>query len=462
MLYLKRLRVVIMVMLISFVTTSVFAACLPDIKDVAKKALPAVVNISTTQVVNNYNPFEGYGFNDNDPFDQFFKNFFNNFPTKRKVHALGSGFIISPNGYILTNYHVIKRATTIKVTLLKTGEVYNAKIIGTDPKADIALIKINPKGEKLPTLSLGDSSKIEIGDWVVAVGNPFGLNGTVTAGIISAKGRVIGEGPFDHFLQTDAAINPGNSGGPLLNMEGKVIGINTAIVAGGQGIGFAIPINMVKSEMPFLMKGQKVKRGYLGVMIQPLTPEAAKELGLHTTNGAIVSQVFKNSAAQKAGIKPGDIIVSVNGKPIRSSSDLPYIISSIKPGTKIKIGIIRNKKKMTKEVVLGLRPNNIGSSSYQGSSNVYKTDYGFSVSNITPQLAKKYNIKIKKGVVVVSVKQNSFAQMVGVQPGDVIVKLNYKPINNLKTFKKIIKSAKDVIFLHIIRGTTHIFITIQK
>ncbi len=460
MLHLKRLRVLIVTLLVSFLASTSFASCLPNIKNVAKKALPAVVNISTTQVVNNYNPFEGYGFNNNDPFDQFFKNFFNNFPTKRKIHALGSGFIISQNGYILTNYHVIKRATTIKVTLLKTGEVYNAKIVGTDPKADIALIKINPKGEKLPTLKLGDSSKIEIGDWVVAVGNPFGLNGTVTAGIISAKGRVIGEGPFDHFLQTDAAINPGNSGGPLLNMEGQVIGINTAIVAGGQGIGFAIPINMVKNEMPFLMKGKKVKRGYLGVMIQPLTTEAAKELGLKNINGAIVSQVFKNSAAQKAGIKPGDIIVSVNGKPIHSSSDLPYIISSIKPGTKIEIGIIRNKKRITKEVVLGLRPNNI--SSVGSNSTVYKTNYGFSVSNITPQLSKEYHIVVKQGVVVVSVKQNSFAQMVGVKPGDVIVKLNYKPVTNLTTFKKIIKSAKDVIFLHIIRGSTHIFITIQK
>ncbi len=460
MLYLKRFEMFFVTILTVMFASSVFANNLPDIKDVAQKALPAVVNISTTQVVKNVNPFQGYGFNDNDPFNQFFKNFFNNMPTKRKVHALGSGFIISKKGYILTNYHVIRRATTIKVTILNTNDVYNAKVIGTDPKADIALIKIKPR-ENLPTLPLGDSNKIQIGDWVVAVGNPFGLNGTVTAGIISAKGRVIGEGPFDHFLQTDAAINPGNSGGPLLNMEGKVIGINTAIVAGGQGIGFAIPINMVKSEMPFLMKGKKVKRGYLGVMIQPLTAEASKELGLNHVKGAIVSQVFKNSAAQKAGIKPGDIIVSVNGKPIRSSNNLPYIISSMKPGTKIKIGIIRDKKRLAKEVILGTRPNTINNTPSGGSS-VYKTKFGFSVSNITPQLAKEYGIKLKKGVVVVSVKPNSFAQMVGVKDGDVIVKLNYKPVTNLQTFKKIIKSAKDVIFLHIMRGSTHIFITIQK
>ncbi len=435
--------------------------CLPDIKDVAKKALPAVVNISTTQIVNtpSVSPFGGFGFDQNDPFEQFFKHFFN-IPMKRKIHALGSGFIISKDGYILTNYHVIKRATTIRVTLLNTNEVYTAKIVGTDPSADIALIKIKPR-EKLPTLPLGDSSKIEVGDWVVAVGNPFGLNGTVTAGIISAKGRVIGEGPFDHFLQTDAAINPGNSGGPLLNLQGQVIGINTAIVAGGQGIGFAIPINMVKNEMPYLMKGEKVKRGYLGVMIQPLTPEAAKELGLHNVSGAIVSQVFKDSPAAKAGVKPGDIIISVNGKPVHTSSDLPYIISSMRPGTKVKLGIIRNKKKMTLEVTLGTRPSSSEMAAQSGSG-VYKTKFGFSVSNITPELKAKYGIKVDHGVVIVSVDPNSFAAMVGVQPGDVIVKLNYKPVKNLADFERIIKKAKDVIFLHIVRGSAHIFITIQR
>ncbi len=471
MLNIKKVRLLFALIVTLLFSANAFAAsstcsCLPDIKDVAKKALPAVVNISTTQIVNvpavsPFNPFGNFDFDQNDPFQRFFKYFFNNMPAKRKIHALGSGFIISQDGYILTNYHVIKRATTIRVTLLNTNEVYTAKIVGTDPQADIALIKIKPR-EKLPTLPLGDSSKIQVGDWVVAVGNPFGLNGTVTAGIISAKGRVIGEGPFDHFLQTDAAINPGNSGGPLLNLQGKVIGINTAIISGGYGIGFAIPINMVKNEMPYLMKGEKVKRGYLGVMIQPLTAEAAKELGLHNTRGAIVSQVFKNSAAAKAGIKPGDIIVSVNGKPIQSSNDLPYIISSMRPGTKVKLGIIRNGKKMTVEVVLGTRPGQAQLSAETMGNTVYKTKFGFSVSNITPQLRAKYGIKVKHGVVIVSVDPKSFAAMVGVQPGDVIVKLNYKKVNNLADFERIIKKAKDVIFLHIVRGSTHIFITIQR
>ncbi len=458
----KRLRVLAILIVFVLSSTFSFATCLPDVRDVAKKVLPAVVNISTTQVVKYQNPFGGFNFNQNSPFNFFFKRFFNNFgppEIKRKVHALGSGFIISKDGYILTNYHVIKMATDIRVTLLNSGDVYKAKVVGTDPKADIALIKINPRGP-LPTLKLGDSSKIHVGDWVVAVGNPFGLNGTVTVGIISAKGRVLpGEGPFDHFLQTDAAINPGNSGGPLVNMEGEVIGINTAIIANGQGIGFAIPINMVKAELPYLMKGEKVKRGYLGVMIQPLTPEAARSLGLRNARGAIISQVFKNTAAAKAGLKPGDIIVSVDGKPLRSSYDLPYIISSFRPGTKVKIGIIRNGKKMTIEVKLGQRPENF---SVNSGGEVYKTDFGFSVSNITPQLAKKFGIKVKSGVVIVRVQPDSFAYMVGLKPGDVVVKLNYKPVKDLKDFENIIKKAKDVIFLDIIRGNAHIFITIQR
>jgi serine protease Do len=457
----KNFRIVWVLVAVFFFVSNSFAA-LPNIKDVAKKALPSVVNISTTQIVKYQNPFDGYGFGQNDPFNDFFKKFFDNMPKNGKTHALGSGFIISKDGYILTNYHVVKKATTIKVTLLNTNEVYDAKIVGSDPKADIALIKIKAKKE-LPYLELGNSDEMSVGDWVVAVGNPFGLNGTVTAGIISAKGRVIGEGPFDHFIQTDAAINPGNSGGPLLNLDGKVIGINTAIVAGGQGIGFAIPINMAKSEMDFLKAGKSIKRGYLGVTIQPLTPEAAKELGIENAKGAIVSQVMKHSAAYKAGVKPGDIIVSVNDKPIKSASDLPYIISSMKPGTKVKLGIVRNKEKIYKTVKLATRPNEESLADASGSqSDVYKTKFGFSIANITPELAKEYGLKKKHGVVVTFVEPNSFAQMVGVKSGDVIVKLNYKKIDNVNEFKKIEKKANDVIFLHILRGSSHIFITIQR
>lgn len=457
---LKRQLYIIFGLIFLFGST-VFAACLPDIKDVAKKALPAVVNISTTQVVEApANPF--FNFSPNDPFQQFFNQFFNNFPVKRKIHALGSGFIISKDGYILTNYHVIKRASVIRVTLLENQDIYTAKVIGVDPKADIALIKINPK-EPLPTLPLGNSDAIQVGDWVVAVGNPFGLNGTVTAGIISAKGRVIGEGPFDHFLQTDAAINPGNSGGPLLDLKGEVVGINTAIVEGGQGIGFAIPINMVKAELPYLMKGQRVKRGYLGVMIENLTPDAAHSMGLKGVNGgAIVSQVFKNGPAYKAGLKPGDIIVSVNGKKIRSSSDLPYMIFTMRPGTKVEFGIIRNGKPMSVWVTLGVRPSS-GEMAENG-VRVFKTSYGFTVANIVPSLRAKYGIKQKEGVIIVEVKKDSFAYAVGLQPGDVIVRADYEKVKNLDDFKKILNKNKhkNVLFLNIVRGSAQIFITIQR
>lgn len=443
-------------------------ASLPSFTKIAKNTLPAVVNISTTQVVKvPAYPFNG--FNNNDPFNRFFNQFFNNIPQKRTEHALGSGCIISSDGYIITNYHVIRRATTIKVKLLNTNEVYTAKVEGKDPQADIALIKIKPD-HKLPFLQLGDSDKMQIGQWVLAVGNPFGLNGTVTAGIISAKGRVIGEGAFDHFIQTDASINPGNSGGPLINMDGKIIGINTAIVAGGQGIGFAIPINMVKTDLPYLMKGKKIERGYLGVSIQPVTADAAKQLGLNSTNGAIIRQVYKGSAADKAGLKPGDIIITINSKMVKSANSLPYLVSSMPPHSKIKIGIIRNKQRMTKEVTLGVRPAEQGKvlgqagSGNNANKNVYKTNYGFYVSNITPALKHQYNIKTKNGVVIVSVKLNSFAHMAGLKAGDVIVKLNYKPVNNLRDFKNEMKKHKNnnVIFINIIRGDTKIFLTIQK
>ena len=439
-------------------------ASLPDFTKIAKNTLPSVVNISTTQVVKvPAYPFGG--FNDNDPFNRFFHQFFNNnIPQKRTEHALGSGCIISSDGYIITNYHVIRRATTIKVKLLNTNEVYTAKVEGKDPQADIALIKIKPD-HKLPFLKLGDSDKMQIGQWVLAVGNPFGLNGTVTAGIISAKGRVIGEGALDHFIQTDASINPGNSGGPLINLDGNIIGINTAIVAGGQGIGFAIPINMVKADLPYLMKGKKIKRGYLGVSIQPVTMDIAKQLGLNSTNGAIIRQVYKGSAADKAGLKAGDIIITINSKMVKSASSLPYLVSSMPPHSKIKIGIIRNKQRMTKEATLSVRPTGqVLGQTESGNKNIYKTNYGFSVSNITAALKHQYNIKTKNGVVITGVKLNSFAHMAGVRVGDVIVKLNYNPINNLNEFKKEIKKHKNnnVIFINIIRGDAKIFLTIQK
>lgn len=439
---------------------------LPNFTPIAQKVLPAVVNISTTQVVKgSVNPFGGMF--SNSPFGDFFKHFFQGYTQNYKAHFLGSGFIISSNGYILTNYHVVKQATDINVTL-NTNEIYKAKIIGYDPEVDIALLKINPR-RPLPTLQLGDSNSMKIGQWVLAVGNPFGLNGTVTSGIISAKGRVIGEGPFDHFIQTDAAINPGNSGGPLVSMDGQVIGMNTAIIASGQGIGFAIPSDTIKDELPYLMKGQVPKRGWLGVGIQLLTPEVADLLKLKSLNGAIINEVFANSPASKAGLEPGDVIVSMNGKSIYAP-DLPYDIAFTKPGTKVILGVIRNGKEMKKEVALGERPQKENQSNVelstpnQSQSASFNTKFGFSVSVINANLIKMYNLKEQKGVVITYVDPNSFATLAGVKAGDVIIKLDNENVYSLEQLQNILKQKEKsgVISMLLKRGQNTLFVTIQK
>ena len=288
-----------------------------------KTLTPAVVNINTTKVVKSagrsFN-FHGSPF-PSDQFDEFFNRFFGQHPQRKfRQRSLGSGFIISKDGYILTNNHVVEDADEVKVTL-SDEKSYDAKIIGMDKRTDLAVLKINVDHD-LPIVALGDSSKLEVGDWVIAIGNPFGLERTVTAGIVSARGRVIGSGPYDDFIQTDASINPGNSGGPLFNLRGEVVGINAAIVAGGQGIGFAIPVNMAKDLLPQLKSG-KVSRGWLGVQIQKVTPELAESFHLDSEKGALVADVVEDSPADRAGIKTGDIILSFNGREVDSMRKLP-------------------------------------------------------------------------------------------------------------------------------------------
>lgn len=460
-------KLLLLFFFLAFLSVNTYAQniSLPNFTPIAEKVLPAVVNISTTQVVQGaINPF-GDMFS-NTPFSDLFKHFFQGYIQNYKTHSLGSGFIISSNGYILTNYHVVKQATDINVTL-NTNEIYKAKIVGYDPEVDIALLKINPR-RPLPTLQLGNSNKMEIGQWVLAVGNPFGLSGTVTAGIVSAKGRVIGEGPFDHFIQTDAAINPGNSGGPLVNMDAQVIGMNTAIIASGQGIGFAIPSDTIKDELPYLMKGEVPKRGWLGVGIKLLTPEVADFLNLKNLNGAVVSEVYNNSPAAKAGIEPGDVIVSMNGKSIYAP-DLPYDIAFTKPGTKVVLGIIRDGKEITKTVTLGERPKKeqeqqLETTQPSTQSSSFNTPYGFSVAPINPNLAKLYNLKEQTGVVITSVDPNSFAALAGIKPGDIVIKLDNQNVHTIDQFKNILKqkSNKNVISMLLKRGESMIFVTIQK
>jgi serine protease Do len=305
--------------------------------DLAQQSIGAVVNISTEKVVKT-----GFGRLQN---RQFFENFFGPLPKRLEIRALGSGIIMDSQGYVITNNHVIDGAQKIKV-ILAGGREFKATVKGRDPKTDLALIHIVNPPSGLPSLKLGDSDTVRVGDWVMAIGNPFGLNHTVTQGIISAKGRVIGAGPYDRFFQTDALINPGNSGGPLLNLQGEVIGINTAILTKGQGIGFAIPSNMAKFVIPQLMAKGKVTRGVIGVQVEFVTPEIAKKAGLSQPQGALVVKVNPGFPAQKAGIRPGDLILDFNGQPVQRMYELPDLVAETPPGTEVTITMLRKGKKM--------------------------------------------------------------------------------------------------------------------
>ena len=331
--------------------------------NLAKETGTAVVNVSTEKKVKNQTTEffhqmqpgpggEGQPFGPGqDPFQEFFKKFFGEMPKTFKTRSLGSGFIIDPSGLIVTNNHVVEGADKITVKLFG-GQELQATIKGRDSKTDLALIQITNPPANLPSLKLGDSDAVRVGDWVMAVGNPFGLSHTVTQGIISAKSRVIGAGPYDNFLQTDASINPGNSGGPLLNLQGEVVGINTAILASGQGIGFAIPSNMAKWVIPQLKAKGKVTRGMLGVEVQNVTPDLAKSFGMSEAKGALVAEVNPGSPAEKAGIKRGDIIIEFNGHPIQEMNDLPRLVADTAPGTKASVKVLRDGKEKTFNVTV--------------------------------------------------------------------------------------------------------------
>ncbi len=447
-----------------------------DIKNVAfEKGLPsfsvlvnnvkgAVVNISTTSVVKGPDLSERF-MGPSHPFKDFFGNdffdkFFGDMPRKEfKQRSLGSGLIIDKEGHIITNNHVVEKAQTIKVKL-SDGKEYEAEVVGRDPKTDLALIKISVKHDLPVVGNLGDSDKLMVGDWVVAIGNPFGLETTVTAGIVSAKGRVIGAGPYDDFIQTDASINPGNSGGPLYNLNGEVVGINTAIISGGQGIGFAIPINVAKELLPQLKSKGKVARGWLGVVIQKVTPEIAKNFGLKESEGALVSDVTEDSPAEKAGIKTGDIIVTFNGKQIKEMEQLPRLVASTEIGKKVKVGIIRDGKQIEKEIVIGeMKEEGLRAS---GKPQTEK-DYGLVVQDITPDIAKHLNMKDRRGVIVTDVQPGSPAAEADVRSGDVIREIGRKPIRNIADFKDAMKRAniKEGIVILVKRENTTFYVVLR-
>ncbi len=430
-----------------------------DIPALVKEVSPAVVNVSTTQVLRFNRPRMRSPFG-HDPFDDFWNNFFGNMPREQKRRSLGSGFIVSDDGYILTNNHVIEKADEITVTLLDK-EDFKAKVVGADPKTDIALIKINA-GKKLPHVALGDSNRLEIGEWVVAIGNPFGLGHTVTAGIVSAKGRIIGSGPYDDFIQTDASINPGNSGGPLFNLEGQVVGINSAIIQGGQGIGFATPIDLAKAVLSQLKEKGKVTRGWLGVYIQRLSPEIAQSLNIPGKKGALVSETTKDGPAEKAGIKSGDVIVSYDGKDVNDEHDLPQMVATTPPGKKVTIGVIRDGKEIKIPVTIAQMEGEKGAGVAGGKSDLTK-GLGLTVQDITPEIAEQFDIENRKGVIVTQVEGGSPADDAGFQEGDIVRSVNREPVKNVQEFGKALKKLngdKSVLFL-VERGDARIFLAVK-
>ncbi|MBW2061871.1 MAG: DegQ family serine endoprotease [Deltaproteobacteria bacterium] len=434
--------------------------------ELAAKVSPAVVNISTVRVVKDRGGFFTYRTprqpkrpdEFRDPFD-FFDKFFGPQlpPRERRQRSLGSGFIIDPKGFIITNNHVVQNAEEIVVRLSNEKE-FKAKVIGRDLKTDIALIKINTR-EDLPFVKLGDSSRIKIGDWVVAIGNPFGLDHTVTAGIISAKGRVIGAGPYDDFLQTDASINPGNSGGPLLNLDGEVIGINTAISAAGQGIGFAIPANLAKDIVAQLKEKGRVVRGWLGIIIQKITPELAESFKLKDRSGSLVADVDPDGPALKAGIKRGDVIIAFNGKKIEDWSDLPALVAAAPVGSEAEIIIIRDGKEKTIRVKLGeLREERIARP-----EPVREEILGLSVQELTPELARRYQVDQNAGVIISRIAEGSPAQEAGLKPGDLILEINHQLIDSLRTYHDAIGriKKKEIALFLVKRGPNTLFYTLQ-
>jgi serine protease Do len=430
--------------------------------DLAEKVKPAVVNISTTRTVKSGGVFSPFGDSPLERFfgEDFFERFFGDLPRREfKQQSLGSGFIISSDGYIFTNNHVVEKADKI-IVKLSDGRQFDAKVVGKDAKTDIALIRIKA-GDRLPVAEIGDSDKVRVGDWVIAIGNPFGLEQTVTAGIVSAKGRVIGAGPYDNFIQTDASINPGNSGGPLFSMDGKVIGINTAIVAQAQGIGFAIPINMAKAILPELKSKGRVTRAWMGISVQDISEDMAKVLKLKSREGAIVTETFRDDPADRAGIKPGDVITEINGKKVKDSHELLLTIASLPVGEKITVKVVREGKEMTFYVTVAERKEE---KELAATKEGTKDRFGLVVQDITPEMARYLGLKKKQGVIVVAVEEGSPAEEVGIQPQDVILQVNRVPINSVKDYIREMskKSSRDGIALLIKRGNATFFITLYR
>jgi len=434
---------------------------IPDFAGLAKRLRPEVVNISTKSTTEAPQAApHGFGRRDPREFWGPFERFFGPLPRgPRAQRSLGSGFLISRSGIILTNNHVVEKADKITVRLSSDKE-YDAKVLGRDPKTDIAVIKIEADSD-LPAVTLGDSDQLAVGEWVMAIGNPFGLENTVTAGIVSAKGRVIGQGNYDDFIQTDAAINPGNSGGPLVNIHGEVVGINSAIFSrsgGNIGIGFAIPINLAKELLPELEEKGHVTRGWLGVYIQKITPAIAESLGTKDAKGALVADVLSDTPAEKAGIQVGDVIVEFDGTTVEESTDLPRLVARASIGDKVKVKVIRKGKMRTLTVKVAELKDEERAKPGKG-----RKDYGLTVQTLTPEIAESLGLDASTtGVVVSGVEPGSPADDAGLRPRDVIVEVERQPISSLAEYRKALGKAKKKTILFLVRrGESTVFMALK-
>ncbi len=422
---------------------------------VAAAVKPAVVNINTVSSVRGRSPLEEFFGG-----EEFLRRFFGEAPGERRLQrSLGSGVLVDKSGIVLTNSHVVEQATEIEVAT-SDGKKHKAKLVGIDKRTDLAVLGIQGGGP-YPAATLGDSDKMNVGDWVLAIGNPFGLDQTVTAGIISAKGRVIGQGPFDDFLQTDAAINPGNSGGPLVNMAGEVIGINSAILSrtgGNIGIGFSIPINMAKKIYTELVVKGKISRGWLGVSIQPLTPELANSFGANAVKGVLVADVVQDSPAHQAGLQAGDILLDFDGKKIEAPPDLQRAVGLTSPGKAVQVKYWRDKGERQIQIKIGEFPDEVAAqrAGPKGKGSLL----GLDVRPLTPEQARQLNLRSAEGVVVVQVEEQSSAAEAGIQPGDVIREVNRQKVRNLGDFEKLTKGFKagDRVTLLLQRGPMALFV----
>ncbi|HYR71351.1 MAG TPA: DegQ family serine endoprotease [Candidatus Acidoferrum sp.] len=434
----------------------------PNWVELTRALKPAVVNISTRRVeerVQFQNPFGNQSpFGDNEQLQQFFKRFGEQQPPRRTVRSMGSGFLINPAGYIVTNNHVVEGATDIRVKI-DDGRELAAKVVGRDPKTDLALLKVEATG--LPVIPLGDSTQLQVGEPVMAIGNPFGLERTVTTGIVSATGRVIGQGPYDDFIQTDASINPGNSGGPLINTRGQAVGINAAIFSqtgGSVGIGFAIPVNQAKAVVTQLVASGKVTRGWLGVTIQPLTAELAKGFNVTAGTGALVAGVQDGSPAARAGLKAGDIITQYDGQKVATSADLPKLVAATVVGRQVPVAVVREGKTVALNVTIAQmdepgRP-------VVAQAEEEKGPLGLTVETVTPSVAKDLKLSEPRGVIVRGVRGGSPAENAGIRAGDVITEVNHKAVADAAQMKqaleKHLKGAPVVV--KITRDGTNLYV----